>query len=363
MNQKELGYLLALIRFPKFGPVRLAKLRGFFVSMEAAFTAGRNELTAAGLDAATVEQFLSVRRQLSPEGELFLIDKNKIRVIVRGEADYPALLEEIHDPPAVLFVRGTWPTATQPYLSVVGSRRATGYATRASETIVKPLARAGLAIVSGLAIGADTLAHQAALAGGGKTVAVLGSGIDDNHVFPSSNRWLAQEIRENGGAIISEYPPETEPQKIFFPIRNRIIAGISLGTLVLEAGIKSGALITARAALENGRELFAVPGPFHSPLSEGTNNLIKNGAHPVTSADDVLYALGFGAIESANNKRPEADSSAEAEILRFLSAEPIHIDDLARQSGKNIAEISHLLTLMEMKGSARHLGSLYYVVG
>jgi len=364
MNQKELGYLLTLIRFPKFGAVRLAKLRGFFLSTEAAFKANRGDLTIAGIPPHVAEEFISVREKLSPEKELFLIDKHKIKVILPEDQDYPSLLKEIHDPPATLFVRGTWPNATLPLLSIVGSRQATPYAERICETIVKPLARSGLIIVSGLALGTDALAHEATVDVNGRTVAVLGSGCDDYHIFPSSNRWLAKKIIENDGAVVSEYPPETEPQKIFFPIRNRIIAGMSSGTLVVEAGIKSGALITARAALENGRELFAIPGPFHSPFSEGTNNLIKTGAHPVTSADDVLSVLGMRCTEKINEtKRPEPGSPAEAEILKLLSAQPIHIDDLARATNKNISEISHLLMLMEMKGSARHLGNLYYTIG
>lgn len=331
--------------------------------MAAAFAAGQNELMAAGIDATTAEQFISLRPKLSPERELFLIDKYKTKVILRDDLDYPPLLKQIHDPAAALFVRGTWPAVALPSLSVVGSRQATPYAERASETIVKPLARAGLVIVSGLALGTDALAHEAALQAGGKTIAVLGSGIDDYHIFPSSNRYLARKIIENNGAVISEYPPETEPQKIFFPIRNRIIAGMSRGTMVIEAGIKSGALITARAALENGRELFAVPGPFHSPFSEGTNNLIKTGAHPVTEANDVLFALGLRCFEeNKKNKKPEAGSPAEAAIIQLLSAQPIHVDDLAHATGKNISEISHLLTLMEMKGTARHVGNLYYTI-
>lgn len=363
MESRELGCLLALIRFPKFGAVRLAKLRGFFPSMVSAFTAERGELLAAGLDANTIEQFLSVRPKLSPEKELFLINKHKTRVLLQENPDYPPLLKEIHDPPAALFVRGTWPAETQLYLSVVGSRQATPYAERACETIVKPLAQAGLAIVSGLALGTDALAHQAALAANGKTIAVLGAGVDDRHIFPSSNRWLAQKIMSENGAIVSEYPLESEPQKINFPIRNRIIAGMANGTMVIEAGVKSGALITARAALENGRELFAVPGPFHSPFSEGTNNLIKTGAHPVTTADDVLFALGLRSAEkNPSDKKPEVGSQAEAELFRLLNVQPIHIDDLARATNKKISEISHLLTLMEMKGTARHVGNLFYTI-
>jgi DNA processing protein len=239
------------------------------------------------------------------------------------------------------------------------------------EKIVEPLASAGINIISGLAYGIDTLAHEAALKVSGTTVAVLGSGVDDENIFPATNRGLANKIIENGGAIISEFPIGVAPQKQNFPIRNRVIAGLCHGTLVIEATKTSGSLITARAALEDGRELFAVPGPIGYENSEGTNQLIKTGAHVVTEPNDILSVFGMNIhpLPSIVATRwdgvevgAKPSSPAEAEIFRHLSMTPIHIDDLARLTNKKISEVSHILMLMEMKGLTRHVGGLFYTL-
>jgi DNA processing protein len=371
MDHRELGYLLALIRFPKFGPIRLAKLRGFFDSMETAFRASASELAKAGIDPKIAEQFLAIRDKLSPERELELLERAGAIAVPFTDPNYPELLKEIYDPPAVLFVRGQLPRQNSVKLSVVGSRKISAYGVRAIEKLVEPVASAGVVIVSGLAIGADATAHQATLKVRGATIAVLGSGVNDANIFPNENRRLAQEIIENNGTIVSEFPIGTTPLKQNFPIRNRIIAGISHGTLVIEAAKTSGSLITARAALEAGREVFAVPGPIDSPTSEGANQLIKTGAYPTTSFNDILSVLGLTNLSPSPPGRGVGGeggkiipgSQAEADILKILSTNPIHIDDIARALQKNISEISHALTLMEMKGSARHLGNLYYTVG
>jgi len=386
MNQHDLGYLLALLRFPKFGPIRLAKLRGFFDSMEAAFTTDRENLIAAKIEPKIVEQFLATRSQLSPEKELLWLEKCHVKAIAFTDLDYPPLLKTIYDPPAVLFVRGQLPPADRLNLAVVGSRKPTNYGSRVVATLIEPLVAAGVTIISGLAYGIDTLAHEATLQANGLTVAVLGSGVDDNNIFPSINRNLAKKIIENNGAVISEFPIGSPPMKQNFPIRNRIIAGLCHGTLIVEAAKTSGSLITARAALEDSREIFAVPGPIGFESSEGTNQLIKTGAHVVTETEDILSVLQMVSpafsktinhprwTEPRKNEtmRPESKTTTklapipaspeEAEILKFLSQEPIHIDDLARNTNKKISEISHVLTLMEMKGSARHVGGLYYTL-
>jgi len=371
METRELGYLLALMRFPKFGPVRLAKMRGFFVSTEAAFRANADELRNAELDPKTIEQFISIREKLSPEKELELLVRSGAKVVPFTDPEYPELLKEIYDPPAALFVRGKLPRQNSVKLSVVGSRKVSSYGIRVIENLIEPIANAGVTIVSGLALGSDALAHRATLKVRGTTVAILGSGVNNENIFPSENRRLAFEIIENGSAVISEFPIGAPPLKQNFPIRNRVIAGLAHGTLIIEAAKTSGSLITARAALEAGREVFAVPGPIDSLTSEGTNQLLKSGAHVATEANDILSILGL----ATSNERPTAEpvvrsqrqhlpgSAAEAELLKILSNEPIHIDDLARALNKNISEISHVLTLMEMKGSARHLGSLYYTIG
>ena len=379
MTEKDLGFLLALIRFPKFGPIRLAKMRGFFDSMEAAFLAGRNDLLAAKLEPKVVEEFLAVRAKLSPEEELEKLRQSGAVAIPFTEPEYPPLLKKIYDPPAVLFVRGQLPSSELLSLAVVGSRKITDYGTRIIESIVEPIAASNVVIVSGLAYGVDKLAHEAALKVGGKTIAVLGSGVDNDNIFPTDNRELAHRIIESGNAVVSEFPIGSSPLKQNFPIRNRVIAGLAHGTLIVEAAKTSGSLITARAALEAGREVFAVPGQINSEGSEGTNQLLKSGAHVVTEANDILSVLGLTARADVdlNTKTPRSispiikviktppipGSQAEAEILKLLGNEPIHADDLARNTGKKISEISHLLTLMEMKGSARHVGGLYYTIG
>lgn len=383
----DLGYLLALVRFPKFGPVRLAKLRGFFDSMEAAFKAGRSQLLAAEIEPRVVDLFLENRHRLLPEKELFLLEKSGAVAVPFNDPGYPSLLKNIYDPPAILFVRGQLPKTERLTLAIVGSRKPTNYGRRAVSTLVEPLADSGVVIVSGLAYGIDTLVHEATLRASGTTLAILGAGVDDENIFPATNRGLAKKIIENNGAIISEFPIGTTPMKQNFPIRNRVIAGLCHGTLIVEAAKTSGSLITARAALEDGRELFAVPGPIDCESSEGTNQLIKTGAHVVTEPEDVLSILGMtlnlpsppgrgvggegvhgkGAEgEGMQRRGVEADivpgSPAEAEILKLLSTEPIHIDDLARATNKKIPEISHVLTLMEMKGSTRHVGGLFYTL-
>jgi len=370
MEKSELGFLLALLRFPKFGPVRLAKLRGFFSSMEATFKADSGQLIMSGLEPKIVEQFIANRNVLSPEKELALLEKHRIKAITFSDDNYPALLKKIYDPPAVLFVRGQLPEADSLMLAVVGSRKESNYGARAVKNLIEPLAASKIVIVSGLAYGIDALAHQAALNVGGKTLAVLGSSVDDENIFPIENRRLAFEIIKASGAIVSEFPVGSPIMKQNFPIRNRVIAGLCHGTLVIEAAKTSGALITARAALEDGREVFAVPGPIDSENSEGTNQIIKTGAHVVTEPNDILSVLNLSTYTSVftspsppgRGVRGEGGSPEETELLSLLSNEPIHIDDLVRTTGKKISEISHVLTLMEMKGSARHIGGLYYTL-
>ncbi len=274
---------------------------------------------------------------------------------------YPLLLKQIYDPPGELHVRGKLPPSDALALAVVGSRKPTPYGDQVVRDLVEPIARQGIVIVSGLAYGIDALAHEASCRVGGVTVAVLGSGVDPKSIFPSGNRALAERIIAAGGAVISEFPDGTPPLKHHFPIRNRVIAGISKGTLVIEAAAKSGSLITARSALENGRDVFAVPGTIHSQMSEGPNNLIKMGARVVTSPEDILSVFGQEVREPATIHEP--GSPSEATVLAILTRKPLHIDDIIRASGLDPSQTSSTLTLMEMKGSARHVGGMYYVRG
>lgn len=230
--------------------------------------------------------------------------------------------------------------------------------------IVKDLVQNNLITVSGLAKGVDALVHQITIELGGRTIAVLGSGLDKKSIYPFENQNLAQKIVEQNGLLLSEYPPETTPQKYFFPYRNRIVAGLTLGTLVIEAPEKSGALITARYALEQGREIFAVPGNIHSLNSAGCNNLIKMGAKLVNNANDILDALNFvRTVKPTVKKIIKPSNKEEAELLKYLSEEPIHVDKLIEFSKLNSTTINSVLTMMEINGKIKHLGGMYYILG
>ena len=270
-------------------------------------------------------------------------------------SDHPSLLNEIYDPPERLTYRGTIPPTDRPHLAVVGSRKATGYGKDAARMLVRDLARAGVVIVSGLAYGIDQMAHEATIEVGGTTIAVLGFGI--NHRGTSREEQLKQSILNSGGLLMSEFEPTTPGHKSNFPKRNRVISGLCHGVLVIEATERSGSLITSRTAMEQNRDVFAVPGPITSPNSEGTNRLIKQGAHPVTCAKDIFDVLGIEPqpIESS------ANSAEESLLLKHLSPTPTHIDDLSRLTRLKSALIASTLSLMELNGLTKHVGGMRYV--
>jgi len=246
-------------------------------------------------------------------------------------------------------------------VAVVGTRRVTAYGRQVVERLVPELSRAGVTIVSGLARGIDGVAHRVALASGGRTLAVLGSGLD--RMYPTEHAALAREI-VGQGAVLSEFPLGTPPDALNFPRRNRIISGLAMGTLVVEAGSTSGALITADFALEQGRDVFAVPGSILSPASDGPNRLIKEGAKPVTCAQDILEELNLTAVaqhEAVREALPENDT--ETALLRLLSQEPLHVDELGRTAALPVAEVSSALTMLELKGLVRQVGGMNYVRG
>ncbi|MBI2625750.1 DNA-protecting protein DprA [Candidatus Parcubacteria bacterium] len=273
----------------------------------------------------------------------------------RADQTYPPLLAEIAQPPQTLYVRGSLEALAAPCLAVVGTRTPSAYGKQITPMLVSGLTRAGITIVSGLAIGIDTLAHEAALESGGKTVAVLGSGVDEISVYPPENRTLARRIVEAGGAVISEFPEGTEPKPFHFPQRNRIIAGLSRGVLVIEAREKSGALITANFALEENRDVFAVPGPITIPTSAGPNRLIAAGAQAILSADDILDAWHLAELPlPAHMNRPDAP------LLAYFPVTPIHVDELVRSSGLSAAEVNVELAKLELAGYIRNLGGGAY---
>jgi len=272
-----------------------------------------------------------------------------IAAIPLDDERYPPLLREIHHAPPVLYVRGNIAALRHPLpVAVVGTRKMTAYGSAATRTIVGPAAAAGAAIVSGLALGIDAAAHEAALRSGGTTVAVLAGGVDAPSVGPRTNAALAERIVASGGALVSERPPGSAPSKIAFPLRNRIIAGMSRGTLVIEAAAKSGSLITAYLALEAGRDVFAVPGPIFSPLSAGANGFIRRGAALVTCADELLSYYGLGAEE---RKARAARTEAERTVLRALAEGPLGADGIVAATGLDVRSALAALTSLTLAGA------------
>lgn len=292
------------------------------------------------------------------DSERETIERLNIRILKPTDDDYPKLLREVKGHPKVLFVRGQLKSADDLALAVVGTRRFSSYGREAVEAIVPQLVTAGLTIVSGLARGIDTLAHEAALKAGGRTIAVLGTGID--LIYPAENRDLAQKIIENG-ALISQFPLGLAATDWSFPERNKVIAGFTLGTLVIEAPEGSGALITAAEAANFSREVFAVPGSIFSPGSFGTHQLIQNGAKLVSNASDILLELNIPEkIKNFEARQILPQSKEEEIILEILKGGPLPIDEIVRKSRLSTATTASTLSLMELKGMVKNMGSFEY---
>lgn len=361
--QNDLKYWVAVSRNPKIGATRLVKLFNFFHSMEEAWQASFSELRRAGLDENIIHDFLAQKMTINPDAEWEKLVKENINVLTINDPKYPKLLKEIWNPPAILYVKGELPPDDGFNLAVVGTRKISTYGRQIASMLTAELVQNGFNIVSGLALGVDALAHQTTVGLGGKTVAVLGSGIDSESVYPAQNRYLAGEIIKTGGAVISEYPLGAIAMPGNFPLRNRIVSGLSLGTLVIEAAEESGALITAQCALEQNREVFAVPGSIFNPTSAGPNKLIKMGAKAVTSVNDILETLNLAqAADFIQNKKILPASPEEEKILANLSHDPTHIDKLIGACALDAAKIGAILTLMEMKGMVKNLGGMNYVI-
>lgn len=271
----------------------------------------------------------------------------KIKTVRLSDPEYPPLLKEIHKPPALLYYRGTLPQ-TKLNLAVVGSRKATDYGLNAVDEIILPLRGQDISIVSGLAYGIDTRAHQAALKCKLNTVAVLGSGLDWDSLYPYPNKNLAEQILSAGGCLISEFPPGTRSRQAHFPMRNRIISGMSRAIIIIEAGVKSGALITGKLALDQNRDIFAVPGNIFEENCCGTNYLIKCGAKPITSAEDILSEYSLKAADTWIENLPDL-SESERIILKHLTKKPQTINLLIERTGIAQAAVNSALTMLEIK--------------
>ncbi|MDE2688862.1 MAG: DNA-processing protein DprA [Chloroflexota bacterium] len=360
MEIEQIKYWLALNRTSGIGRARFQRLESYFDSMEAAWSAGAAELRAAGLDRRAVRAVVDGRRTVDPDAEADRLLRSGVRALTWHDDEYPARLKEIYDLPPLLYVRGTLHPEDARSVAVVGTRNPSHYGREVAEQMVYDIACAGVTIVSGLARGVDGIAHRVTLDAGQRTIAVLGSGLDI--IYPPEHTNLSEQIADNG-ALLSEYPLGTKPDSRNFPRRNRIMSGMTLGTLVIEAGGKSGALITARQALEENREVFAVPGRISSENSKGTNKLIRKGeAKLVTSYEDVLEELNLTAVERQIEMAalfPEDDD--EADLLRYITFDPVHVDEVCRSTGRTASDVSSTLAMMELKGLVKQVGGMNYV--
>ncbi len=353
-------YYLGFNLVSGIGPMRLARLIERCGSVEAAWHANPGDLIAAGMDGKIGTALLEARRTLDLDAEMERVAQAGAHLLTIADPQYPALLAQIPASPPLLYVRGALSNTDEWAVAVVGTRAPTSYGREATRRIVTDLAASGTTVVSGLAVGIDTVAHTAALESDGRTLAVLGCGVDVR--YPERNQRLAAQIIERG-ALISEYPLGTQPAAINFPPRNRIISGLTLGTLVMEAGEKSGALITVDFALEQGRDVFAVPGSIFSARSGGTNRLIRNGAGLVTCGQDILENLNL-MTASVQQEIAAAipEDPMEAALLAQLSAEPQHADFLSRTSGMPAAMVASTLAMLELKGYIRQVAPMEYVL-
>jgi len=356
------NYHACLAHFPKITYARYARLKAYFLNLENLWQAELDEIVKSGIEENIAYEFLIWKDENPPEKILENLAKEKIRTISLGEKDYPKLLSEISDPPHTIFIRGTLPADTKPTLAVVGTRRITNYGKIICEDLVKGLTKQNIAIISGLALGIDSVAHSATLDNGGQTVAVLGSGIDQTTIYPAAHHQLAEKIIGQGGAIISEYPPKFKPTPYSFPARNRIIAGLSLGTLIIEAPAKSGALITANYALDYNREVLCVPHALTSPTGAGPNKLIKLGAKLITNTEDILETLNLQFIKQITTPTTnQAANPIEEKIIKQLTDEPKNIDKIILDTGLDSATVNSALIIMEINGLIKNLGGMNYI--
>lgn len=355
---EERLYWVGLNLVKGIGSVRFRALLNTFGDAQTAWQASPEELRQAGLSQRIVDNMLQLRAQVSLDKVWERIQALGAKVLTWEDEDYPRRLKEIDQPPPVLYVRGNLELQDEWAVAVVGTRHATTYGRQVTEEVSATLARNGVMVVSGMARGVDTIAHQAALSAAGRTLAILGCGVDVT--YPPENRRLAAQILEHG-ALLSDYPLGTPPESQNFPPRNRIISGISQAVVVIEAGVTSGSLITASFAVEQGRDVFAVPGSILAPQCQGTNRLIRDGAAPLLSPQDVLEALNLDMVTEYRSARVMLPTEPlELQLYQVLGREPMHIDDIRAQANLPIERVSATLALMELKGTVRQLGGMFY---
>ena len=358
---------IALNMVPNVGPVRVRALLEAFGEPQAILAARRDELLRVeNIGAEVAQSIVSWRQRVDLDAELARIEKAGVRVVTREEAEYPKHLREIYDPPLALYVRGSLGEGDPHAVAIVGSRRTTLYGQEMARKLAYQLVRVGVTVVSGAARGIDTCAHRGALQAKGRTVAVLGCGVDV--AYPPENKELLAQIAAKGGAVVSEFPLGTKPDRQTFPMRNRVISGWSLGVVVVEANARSGALITASFAAEQGRQVFAVPGRADSALSKGSNHLIKDGAKLTEDVEDILSEFEYLFPKTNKMEQPaEAGtggqgatgglkvSETEQKILSAIGDEEAEMDEIIRRSGLTTACVSATLLALEMKRIVKQL--------
>ncbi|HTX90166.1 MAG TPA: DNA-processing protein DprA [Anaerolineales bacterium] len=341
------------------GAVRLQALRDHFGDLALAWQAPQDALQAAGLSPKLAERVVQVRAGLDLDRFMEQVAAQKITVLTWEDDAYPPRLKEIDQPPPVLYVRGELTDEDAWSVALVGTRRISAYGRQVTEQLAGFLAANGISVISGLARGVDAVAHQSALKAGGRTIAVLGSGVD--RIYPPEHAQLAARMIEHG-ALVSDYAPGTPPDASNFPPRNRIISGLAMAVVVVEAGETSGALITAQFAVDQGREVFAVPGNILAPQSKGTNRLIAQGARPLLDARDLLEVLNLTRVTQQREiRRALPADDVEEKLLSVLSHEPLHMDEIRNQTGLPIERVSATLVMMELKGLVRQVGGMNYV--
>lgn len=341
------------------GAVRFQALLHHFGDAKTAWNASPFELASVGLGLKINERIIQIRKSLNLDEYMTQLEKKNIKVITRLDSNYPSRLKEISSPPPVLYVRGELTAEDAWAVGIVGTRGPSSYGRQVTEDMANVLAQNGVSVVSGLARGVDAIAHSAALKSGGRTIAVMGSGVDI--IYPPEHRQLAEKIISQG-AIISDYAPGTPPDSINFPPRNRIISGLSMAVVVVEAGKTSGSLITAGFAADQGRDVFAVPGPIYSPLSVGTNQLIATGAGVYLQPSDILESLDLVRnVERREFRKIVPADGTESALYNFLNTDPVHVDEIRAQLDLPIEKITAALTMMELKGMVRQVGGMNYV--
>ncbi|MBL8028604.1 MAG: DNA-protecting protein DprA [Fibrobacteres bacterium] len=355
--------LIAFTAVESLGPVSLQKLLSRFSTPEEVWSAGEQELKSKGVSSQTIEAILRVNPENFADKQLTSANKLGAKIVLQSDSEYPECLKSLSDAPTVLFVHGVMPNSTDlPGVAIVGTRKPSAYGKKIAAQTASELVSSEVTVISGYAAGIDAAAHEAAASAGGKTLAVLGCGLD--YDYPAHNRTLRPQIIERG-ALISEFPFGTSPVPWHFPRRNRIVSGLSRAVAVIEAGAKSGALITAKSALDQGREIFSVPGPIDSPLSIGTNRLIQDGAHPLLQTSDLLL------LWKREKKRAKVPlqieiplDENEQKLLTSIDNSPLHIDTLVDRSGLNAQTLMPVLLSLEIKGAViRHPGMCFSRAG